>query len=506
MSDLSAGLAGRQLPSGGAPVMARPRRGPALRSGLRHWRQHLVVIQAVGLGCLIGAATAYLPPSLLVLGLSTLLIVLVVAVRPAVGAYVLIGVTPLVAGMDRGLVIPVLRPNEAVLLLVAAGLLVRGVMRAASGTLPRPTIGATDLAILLLAFTSSALPLAVMLARDRPVAQDDLLYALMVWKYYGVYLVARTSIRTDDQVRICLWVSMIAASLVAGVAVLQALQLFGVPRALSTYYAPYGSTEALLNNRGGSTLALPIAVADLLTFNLGIVVGLLVRRSRARPALVILGATFVIGVLASGQISGAFGLVLGVVVMAVVTRRVRLLAAFIPIFAVAILALQPVVNRRLEGFDSASGLPVSWAGRLYNLTNYFWPELFSHGNFLLGVRPAARVATATMATGYVWIESGYTWLLWAGGIPLLLSFIYFLWTNLRRHLAITRDREDAVGAAALAVVVALVVIGVLMLIDPHLTYRGSADLLFVLLGLTSGTQVGGSEPLGGGTTAERQDP
>jgi hypothetical protein len=111
--------------------------------------------------------------------------------------------------------------------------------------------------------------------------------------------------------------------------------------------------------------------------------------------------------------------------------------------------------------------------------------LFSSGNFLLGVRPAARVATATMATGYVWIESGYTWLLWAGGIPLLLSFLYFLWTNLRRHLALAGSLEDAVGAAALAVAVALVIVGILMVIDPHLTYRGSADLLFVLLGLSA---------------------
>jgi hypothetical protein len=439
----------------------------------------------VAVAGLVGAAIPVLASPLLLVGLVACLVLVAVTVRPSVSAYVLIGVTPLVAGMDRGLVIPVLRPNEAVLALVAAGLTVRGVVRAASGSLPRPTVNSTDVSIIVLAVASSVVPLAWLLARGAAIGEDDVLYALMVWKYYGVYLVARAGVRTERQVRICLWIAMAAASVVAVVAVLQSLQLFGVARALATYYAPYGSAGALLNNRGGSTLALPIAVADLMAFNLAIAVGLLVRRNGPRWLLASLGTLFMVGVLASGQFSGAIGLLLGLVVMALVTRRVRQLAMFIPAFIGAMVALQPVIQRRLEGFETASGLPVSWSGRLYNLSNYFWPELFSSGNFILGVRPAARVATSTMATGYIWIESGYTWLLWAGGIPLLLSFLYFLWTNLRRNLTLARSREDAVGAVSVAVVVALVIVGVLMLIDPHLTYRGSADLLFALLGLSA---------------------
>jgi hypothetical protein len=144
-----------------------------------------------------------------------------------------------------------------------------------------------------------------------------------------------------------------------------------------------------------------------------------------------------------------------------------------------------VVDKRLQGFQSPSGLPVSWQGRLNNLHNYFLPELFSHLHWVLGVRPAARVATQTRAAGYIWIESGYIWLLWAGGIPLLLSFFYFLWTGGREALAVFRARVDAPAAAALGVLVGFSVIGVLMCLDPHVTYRGSADLLFALLGIVA---------------------
>jgi hypothetical protein len=155
----------------------------------------------------------------------------------------------------------------------------------------------------------------------------------------------------------------------------------------------------------------------------------------------------------------------------------------IPVLLAALWLLKPVLESRLSDIDPASGLPVSWLGRLDNLHTFFWPTLFRGANFVLGIRPSARVPTTKYAAGWVWIESGYTWLLWAGGIPLLLAFLYFLRENIRGNLGPARTRQDAVGVAALAVVVTLSVVAVAMLLDPHLTYRGSGDLLFALLAL-----------------------
>ena len=87
----------------------------------------------------------------------------------------------------------------------------------------------------------------------------------------------------------------------------------------------------------------------------------------------------------------------------------------------------------------------------------------------------------------MWIESGYTWLLWGGGIPLLASFVFLVYASARRGWSAARGGQDGRSVAGAAVVAAIAVITVLMIFDPHLTYRGSADAFFFLLALTAPT-------------------
>jgi hypothetical protein len=140
------------------------------------------------------------------------------------------------------------------------------------------------------------------------------------------------------------------------------------------------------------------------------------------------------------------------------------------------------VATRLDGFQSYQGLPRSWIGRVANLERFFWPEVFSGFNWLLGVRPAARVAAPEMWRQWVYIESGHTWLLWTGGLPLFLAFFFFNWVAFRDLRRIAID-DGPIGTAAAAGFASALMIFVLMLFDAHLTVRGTADLFFPLLAL-----------------------
>jgi hypothetical protein len=430
----------------------------------------------------VGAASVARPRLALVVCLGVAVIACVCA-RPALGGYLVIGLTPLTAGIDRGHAVPVLRPSEAIAMAVGVALAARALARWRTGAAPRLRFSRVELAILLMALTNSIVPMLWMTARQQPVTKDDLLYALVMWKLAGIYLIVRASITTYAQAMRCYWLSLAAASIVAVLAILQSLGLFGVPQLLASYYAPFGYTGALVHARGSSTLALPAATADLLIYNLGIVAGLWIVSQRRRVLLGGAGVLFVFGALSAGEFSSAIGLIIGICMIAVITSYPRLLSIFVPITGIAIVALRPVIAARLNGFQSVSGLPVSWTGRLQNLHDYFWPTLFSDWNYLLGVRPSARVPVSYQATGYVWIESGYTWLLWGGGIPLLAAFCYFVYAALRSSWYEARYRRGAPSVAALAVFVSVIVMSVLMAFDPHLTYRGAAEEMFALLAL-----------------------
>jgi peptidoglycan biosynthesis protein MviN/MurJ (putative lipid II flippase) len=478
MSWLAGALRGRGLHLPGL----LPRRVLEYRTGVRPflWRRQVdvaLLLVCLAAGALVGVNLKYA----LILTALVLIGGLVMA-RPAAAAYMLIGLTPLVVGVDAGSVIPLLRPNEALMVLFAAVLLVRWLACVRTGDHRWPKLDGVDLSLIALGVTSSVLPMIMMVVRQRPIGNDDIFYSLVLWKLIAEYVIVRSVIVTREQARRCLALSMASAAIVCLIGILQSLNKFGVPALLAKYYAPLNATSALSIGRGSSLLGLPAAVADLAVINLAIAVALISRGSRWRWVLGGLAVLFAFGVVAAAEFSTLIGLLVAVAVIVALTRSGRIVGYAIPVAAIAAVLLWPVIQIRLAGFHSASGLPSSWLTRLYNLHTYFWPTLFSDSNWILGVQPSARVVVPNQLYGYVWIESGYTWLLWGGGIPLLASYVVFAAACIRKGWAFAR-RADTAGVAGTALAAVMCSQVVLMLFDPHLTYRGSADLLFMLLAL-----------------------
>jgi murein biosynthesis integral membrane protein MurJ len=479
------------------------RASPAGRSALVRLRLDIALL----LGCVAVGALAAVSPKYALAAMALIGIVTLVVVRPALAAYLLIFLTPIIVGLDVGAAN--LRPNEALLVLFGVILAVRWLVTARTGHLTLPRLDRIDITLIALGITSSVLPLLMMVARQRAITSTDILYCFVIWKLLAEYVVVRSVIKTREQAMRCLWLSMWSAALVCVIGILQSLSFGPVLTLLAKYYAPLGVTSAVSIGRGSSLLALPAAVADLAILNLAIAIAMITRGHRRRLLLVGFAIIYALGVVAAAEFSTMIGLLVAIAVIVVLTKSGRVMLYAAPVALIGGVLLWPVIEIRLGGFQGGTHLPYSWVVRLQNLRSYFWPTLFSDWNWILGVRPDARIPVATQEYGYVWIESGYTWLLWGGGIPLLASYLAFAGATIRKGFAYAR-RADSAGIVGFAMAAAMSSQAVMMIFDPHLTYRGSGDAIFLILALLrklpsrKASQGGAERPVAVADTAPRR--
>jgi hypothetical protein len=417
-----------------------------------------------------------------------LLLTLVAVLRPVPTLIAYVAVTPLVVGLARGGLVASLRLNEILLVPVVAGLTLVTAHRWQRSGWRRPDgFHRLDAVVLVLAFTSSVTTLLWMYARSRDVQLDDILYALALWKLAAVYTLVRLFIRDARALRTLL-VSVLATTLLVGA--IGALQALGVGPAIDLLAAlvpPEDGGYDLGINRATSTLGNPIAYGDLLLYALVLAAALALQNGRRSRPMWLVAAALAFFALASGQASTALGLVTAAVAFAVTTGTARRVAlAGIGLATVAAVALQPVLAARTGATDQDTGLPVSWTGRygrLDNLQQYFWPEIGTDLNWLFGVRTSSRVPGVESWREWVYIESGYTWALWNGGLPLLAAVLTLVVVAIRTGRRLTATSRGVPRAVGITLAVVPWALAVLMFLDPHLTLRGGADLLFVVLAL-----------------------
>lgn len=410
----------------------------------------------------------------------------IMVARPEYGAYIILLANPLIVGIARGQLGSILRPNEFLVAFVLIAICVRGILLVHSQRRSYVVFDQLDTALLVLVGAGSVAPVLWRYARGLSLSEDDLLYALVLLKYYALFRVFRSAITTTRQVEICLILSVASALIVAFIGLLQVSDLFRVPEFLLSYYdQPFEGHTALMTERATSTVASAFGVADMMIMN--IIITLAMGQTRERFGWLYVATLILLaGCIAAGELSGYIGLAAALVAFGVVSGRFhRLLPVGIAGGGVAALLLPRVIALRFEGFQSQAGVPDSWAVRWDNLQTYFFPDLFSHFNWVLGVRPAPRIPALETWREWVYLESGYVWLLWIGGFPFVAAFVFFVIVLLRTSRRVAQERTDAVGVAAISAFSYLIAMTVTMLFDPHLTLRGSADLFFPLLALSS---------------------
>lgn len=405
------------------------------------------------------------------------------AYRPVFATYAYLGTLPIIAGIDRGQLIPLVRPNEALLVVLLLGALVGGYVRWFRGERTPLQLHPLDIPLGLFLLASTAWPLLSAMMRGQALALSDLAAVLPVCKLVAIYLLVRFTVTTESQLVRCFRLIIWPGAVVAVIAILQTLNVGPIVSLLQAVWTPDSPVEALAQ-RGTTTLASPIATGDYIIICLTLIVccgmrGILDRRERLGLGLV-LGA----GVLATGQFSTWISAIVaaGLILWRFSTVR-RSSVRFLWLVPVALAIGAPALIGRLQGF-SEFGVPRSWIGRWNNLSDHYLPR-FDFINVLLGVSPDSVLQAPERWREVIYLESGYLELLWVGGIPLLAAFIWLAVVVLRRASALM-ERPGALGAAASALWVSWWFVLILTVLDPHLTLRGTGDLLFMLIGITAG--------------------
>src|SRR6478609_1753755 len=191
----------------------------------------LTAIAAAVVGGVLGGLNA--PPQSVFVAAGALLVG-IIFFNPAAGAWTWLLVGPLVVGVARGGGLGILRPNEALLLILAVGIGLNALGRWSRRERVYPEVGAIDLAMLALVVTGSVMPVLLRYGRGLQLTSDDILYSLVFVKYFGLFVLFRMALRSDREVGISLRLTLISATVVAIVAVLQARNLFNVPGILTT--------------------------------------------------------------------------------------------------------------------------------------------------------------------------------------------------------------------------------------------------------------------------------
>jgi O-antigen ligase/polysaccharide polymerase Wzy-like membrane protein len=406
-------------------------------------------------------------------------VVAITARYPVFGAAALAIGVPLTTALGRDTVIPVLRPNEAILLLVLAGLGLRHLWR-------RPSVSyiGLDLAIVFFAVGTSLIPWLVLWFGRVPMDFDTWRAVLGPLQFLAVYVCFAEVRGTDRNLRWLLNLALLATVIEGVVAVLELLDFPAGARGLFGAYFPadqpplppgsgYRPTGLLANYGAVGAFAM-----------LGALLALALSRSKDSRLnnawLTTAMAVNLAALVASLTWAPALALVVGIGVLVWYMRRVPWQVWFgVITVVVVVVVLWPVVSDRIEGSNVDVGTIQNIDARFKNWQLYFVPVLAEH--IWLGTGTVIPGDLPPYLSDFVdseFLRIGFR----AGLVGIGLLLLMFSWVSVvsLKYRHSVDPWLQRLGAVSLATIVMVLFVG---LTAEYLSFGGVSQYIALLFGL-----------------------
>lgn len=433
--------------------------------------------------CLAGICIALLllVSPWLALAITAGIIVCIAAfVKPIILCYVMIAAISLTSGMERGKLIPFLRPNELVILFAAGiGLIVILTRK----TYQRLNLHPISFSIMVLVGGTTLIPGISYLLRGRPLSIQDILILLAPLQYILLFwLFANLPSNNVDRRKI-IQLMLLCGAIVATVGILQAARFGFVTNFLHQWYSSAQETRAINYGRVTSLMSAWNVLGIFLMVNLFITWAFgIYRGTELGKAIIIVSMCLCMACLIiSGSYAGIIGSVLGILIITFllkgINRKTIILLLGISVFILLVIILfKPFIQERFNAqFRYGNLVPETLSFRFKVWREIFLPAMD------LSLWGSNLTIPATFSFQYT--ESQYLTLLFSFGLVGLIAFL--TWIGITLTWLIRRFRQHygllkVITAVSIAIILVLCVTG---FTNAVFTYSGTADYLWIILAL-----------------------
>lgn len=412
-----------------------------------------------------------------VAGVGALALFLLTIRRPIFGCAALVLTVPLTAGLARGAVIPVLKPNEAILLIVLAGVIAHNL----TVRRVRP-LSALDLAVGTYAIGSVVIPWLVLELTRYPADLDTWRTVVSPALFLIVYYIFSRTAFTTETLRIVLNCALLAGVMVCGIAAAELVNLPGVRSFVEANYP----APILSSFRPSSTLGHFSAVGAFgaLTYILALAIATV-----RHPGFSSLWLTFVMGVGLLGVIvsetwAPLAALPVVTLIIVIYGRRIpRELVITVALGLVGTIFLWPLISARFDSqhLITAQGfaLPESMQTRIRYWTEFIIPALSDH----IWIGTGTVIPSSVPAPLTTYVDNEYLWAAFRAGVPgvaLLLAMMFSIMASGITARSSANSERRVLGAAALATATMLILLGATA---QYITFAGLSQEIAMLVGV-----------------------